>query len=68
MAQEEFSSQDFRRLKTKLINDTRINNPKKDGEDDKPFRTEFVKSQEDMNAYLDAKKADPVQQAYDESP
>jgi len=54
------TNQDFRRLRSRLINDTRIVNPKKEGEEDKPFRTEFVKSEEDMAAYMEAKKNDPV--------
>lgn len=62
VAQEELSNQDFRRLRSRLINDTRISNPKKDGEDSgKPFRTEFVKSADDMASYVDAKNTDPVQ-------
>lgn len=69
VAQEELTNQDFRRLRSKLINDTRINNPKKEGEENpKPFRTEFVKTADDMASYVESKKNDPVQLAYDSAP
>lgn len=61
LAQEELDNNDSRRLRSRLIDDTRISKPSKAGEEDlQPFRTEFVKTADEMSSYLDAKKTDPV--------
>lgn len=59
--EDDSTNQEFRRLKNKLINDTRINNPT---DSKKPFKTEFVKSSDALSAYLKNKQDDPVEVNY----
>jgi hypothetical protein len=60
--QDEKEEDQFRRLKSKLIDDPRVNNP--NPTEDKPYRTEYVKSKEDLSKYIQDKEESPVNKKY----
>lgn len=56
------TDEQFRRLKNKLIDDPRVTNP--NPTEEKPFKTEYVKSKEDLSKYVKDKEDNSVQKKY----